>query len=595
MTDFNRCKKLFHKVIKSVYQDGLGVTWQKSITVIKRKMNLSPCHTRLFYDAKELKMQRDAKFQRDVKFSILVPLYNTPEKFLVEMIESVLAQTYSNWELCLADGSNLEHTDVERTCCKYVGKDRRIKYQKLDKNMGISCNTNACAEMASGDYICLLDHDDVLSPAALYENMKIICNSDVDVVYSDEATFKLKIKLAYCPNFKPDYSPDTLRSYNYICHFLVIERSLFKRVEGFKSEFDGSQDYDLILRLTEVARNIVHIPRILYFWRASENSTALDVAAKPYTMTAAKRAITEHLKRIGLKGLVVDSRIPTTYRVNYEISGDPLVSIIIPSSDHVDDLRKCVNSIIIKTTYKNYEIIIIDNNSKETRTFEYYNELRNNAKTNIITWEKEFNFSSINNFAFKHARGKYVLFLNNDTEVISNNWIEEMLMFAQREDVGAVGCMLYYPDNTIQHAGVVLGIGGVAGHIHKNFKRNEYGYMSRAAIAQNLSAVTAACMMVPRHVFEEIGGFDEGYRIAFNDVDFCMRIRKAGYLIVFTPYAELYHYESKSRGYEDTSEKKARFASEVNRFLKQWHKELNAGDPYYNPNLTLDREDFSLK
>ena len=543
----------------------------------------------------EAKLLRETRFSRDVRFSILVPLYNTPVEYLKAMIESVRAQTYQNWELCLADGSDAERGEVCKTCRKYARRDRRIKYQKLDRNLGISENTNACISMATGDYIGLFDHDDILHPCALYEDMKAICEQEADFVYTDENTFHETPADAYWPHYKPDYSPDTLRSYNYICHFTVFARSLLEQTGAFRKAFDGSQDYDLILRLTEKAKHIVHIPKVLYYWRSHANSTASDIAAKPYTMAAARKALAEHLERVGLKGEVSDSVIPSTYKIQYEIEGEPLVSIVIPTMDHVEDLRKCVDSIRNRSTWKRWEIIIVENNSREKATFAYYDELKDDSRISVVTWEKGFNFSGICNLGAARAKGDYILLLNNDMEVITPDWLEQMLMFAQRGDVGAVGAMLYYPDDTIQHAGVILGIGGVGGHSHKYFKRGDYGYASRLTIAQNLSAVTAACILMPRRVWEEVEGLDEGYAVAFNDVDLCLKIRKAGYLIVWTPYAELYHYESKSRGYEDSPEKQERFKGEIDRFLAKWRKELDAGDPYYNPNLTLIHEDFSFK
>ncbi|MGN1320794.1 MAG: glycosyltransferase family 2 protein, partial [Acutalibacteraceae bacterium] len=379
-------------------------------------------------------------------------------------------------------------------------------------------------------------------------------------------------------------------------HFTAFSRQLLDSVGYFNNEYDGSQDYDLILRLTEKAQNIVHIPKALYFWRSHKASVASDVSAKPYVIDSAKRAIKAHIERLGLSGSVEDSMVPTTYKIQYDINGNPLISIIIPNKDHINDLDKCLSSVYEKSTYKNFEIIIVENNSTEDKTFEYYKSIQNKYENlKVITWDKGFNYSAINNFAVKQAKGEYVLLLNNDIEVITPDWLEQMLMFAQRKDVGAVGAKLYYPDDTIQHAGVIVGLGGVAGHSHKYFDRTDPGYMARASIAQNLSACTAACLLVRKDVYNEVGGLDEGYAVAFNDVDFCMSIRKAGYLIVFTPFAEFYHYESKSRGIEDTAEKRARFNSEVFRFQDKWGAELKKGDPYYNPNLTLDSENFALK
>lgn len=592
MTFFQLARKGF----RCLHEHGWRYTWKRVKNWLKNRQDYVSVGNKPLFTEEELEKQRQEHFPKQVKFSIVVPLFNTPEKFLREMIQSVLDQTYADWELCMADGSDSEHRDVEKICRQYIKHDHRIKYQKLEKNLGISGNTNACLEMAEGDYIGLFDHDDLLHPAALHEVMCAVCEQGADFIYTDENTFHETPKDAFCPHFKPDYAPDTLRSYNYICHFTVFQKKLLKEAGAFRSEFDGSQDYDMVLRLTEYAHKIVHIPEILYYWRAHKNSVAESIGAKPYTLAAARSALQEHLKRIGLDGKVEDAKIPSTYRIRYEISGVPKISIVIPNMDHVVTLRTCIDSILTKTTYRNYEIIIVENNSVERNTFAYYEELKNDPRIHIATWKGIFNYSEINNFGVQQvATGDYLILLNNDIEVITPDWIEEMLMFAQRSDVGAVGAMLYYPDDTIQHAGVILGIGGVAGHAHKYLPRGSYGYMSRATIAQNLSAVTAACVMIPRHVWEEVNGLDASFAVAFNDVDLCMRIRKVGYLIVWTPYAELYHYESKSRGLEDTPEKQKRFEGEVHRFQERWKKELEAGDPYYNPNLTLDREDFSIK
>lgn len=549
-----------------------------------------------YISAQRREQEENAQFPKDIKFSVLVPLYNTPESFLKAMIESVQAQTYKNWELCLADGSDREHSFVGEICKKYADGDKRIKYEKLEKNLGISENTNACIRMATGEYIALFDHDDLLHPSALYEAMRAICEHGADFIYTDENTFSEEPRDAYNPHFKPDFSPDTLRSYNYICHLSVFSRELLDSVGYFRSEYDGSQDYDLILRLTEKAKKVFHIRKILYYWRAHKNSVAQDVGAKPYTVTAAKKALAAHLERCGLKGEVLDSSVPTTYHIKYEIDGNPLVSVIIPNKDHTDDLDICLKSLYEKSSYKNFEVIIVENNSTEKETFEYYEKIKQRYENlKVVIWTGIFNYSVINNFGVNYAKGEYILLLNNDVEIINGSCLEEMLMFAQRKDVGAVGAKLYYSDDTVQHAGVILGLGGTAGHAHKHFGRSHPGYMARASIAQNLSACTAACLMMRRDVFDEVGGLDESFEVAFNDVDLCMKIRKKGYLVVFTPYAELYHYESKSRGNDSTPEKLERFRGEIDRFKEKWQKQLDDGDPYYNPNLTLTRDDFSLK
>lgn len=562
---------------------------------IRRKLNRLVGGFTVRYKISDRRRKREASttFDKNVKFSVVVPLYNTPIKFLKEMIKSVQNQTYSNWQLCLADGSDNEHG--------YVGEyvlglgDDRICYKKLTENKGIADNTNECIALADGDFIALFDHDDLLHPSALFEMAKAI-EGGADFVYTDEVTFVGKTRNITIYNFKPDYSPDTLRSYNYICHFTAFSKQLLDVVGGFNKEYDGSQDYDLILRLTEKAKKIVHIPKAVYFWRSHKASVASDVSAKPYVVESAKKALKAHIERLGLSGRVEDAVVPTTYKIQYDIVGEPLVSIVIPNKDHTDDLEKCLASVYAKSSYKNFEVIVVENNSTEDETFKYYEQAKQKYDNlRVIVWESGFNYSAINNFAVKEAKGEYVLLLNNDIEVITPDWLEQMLMFAQRSDVGAVGAKLYYDDDTIQHAGVIVGLGGVAGHSHKGYARENPGYMARASIAQNLSACTAACLMIRKDVYDEVGGLEEGYAVAFNDIDFCMKIRVAGYLIVFTPFAEFYHYESKSRGDEDTPEKRARFNSEVFRFQERWGKELKAGDPYYNPNLTLDSEDFALR
>lgn len=543
-----------------------------------------------------LEEQRKAVFSKSPKFSVVVPLYNTPELYLRKMIESVLYQTYENLELCMADGSDKDHRYVRDICKEYRYYDKRIKYKKLRKNMGIADNTNACLEMTEGDYIVLFDHDDFLHPSALYENAKMIEEKQADFLYSDENTFHNTINDAFNPHYKPDFAPDTLRSNNYICHLTVFSRELYKKTGGFRRNFDGSQDYDMILRLTENAEKIVHIPKVLYYWRAHPASVAMNIHAKDYCITSARKALSEHLQRIGLKGQVENSRIISTYRIKYELNGMPLISIVIPNCEHKADLSKCLESIYEKTTYNNFEIVVVENNSSSEEIFAYYEKIqKEHFNLKVVKWEEHFNYAAINNFGVGYTTGQYLVLLNNDVEIITEDWLQEMLMYAQRPEVGAVGVKLFYPDGTLQHAGVFLGVGGVAGHCMKGMPGDGLGYFGRATFVQNVSCVTAACMMIRKDVFDEVGGFDEKYEVAFNDVDLCMRIRKAEYLIVFTPYANLYHYESKSRGNDEEPEKRARFVSEVKRFQTQWKKELLEGDPYYNPNLSLVKYDYSPK
>jgi len=589
--------RLFYLGLVHLRHCGSKETFRKTRAYLSRKKKMDQvAHSYVISDT-ERKRQRKMRFSQDITFSILVPLFNTPIQYLNEMIESVLAQTYSNWELCLADGSDDQHTEVMHICTSYAQKDKRIKYKRLTENLGISGNTNKCIDMSTGDYIGLLDHDDLLHPSALFEVMSVIESQKADFIYTDEATIDGDVSKIKIIHFKPDFAIDYFRSVNYICHFTCFRRDMLDQCGGFRSEYDGSQDFDLFLRLIEKAKKIVHVPKLMYYWRAHPLSVASETAdkVKPYAINAAKKAILNHLKRCGIEGEVDDSLMPTTYRVRYKLKGKPLISIVIPNKNETDTLRTCLNSIERLSTYENYEIVIVENNSTIPDIFSYYEELRSNNKIKVVEWDDSFNFSSICNYGVNYTSGDYLLFLNNDVEVISPDWLSEMLMFAQRDDIGAVGAKLYYPDDTVQHAGVILGLGGVAGHSHKYYPRSHAGYFMRLSTAQNFSSVTGACMMVPKKVFTEVGGFDDAYRIAFNDVDFCMRIRQKGYSIVFTPYAELYHYESKSRGYEDTPEKIRRFQGEMELFRSRWANELAAGDPYYNLNLTLEREDFSIK
>lgn len=557
--------------------------------------------TASFPNAEEAARQRETKFRRTVKFSILVPLYNTPEKFLRQAIDSVRAQTYGNWQLCLADGSDAEHGDVEQICREYASEDTRIYYRKLSANEGISGNTNACLSMAAGDYIALFDHDDVLHPSVLYEYMKVICDRGADYIYCDEATFKgnKTIDDMITLHFKPDFAPDNLRANNYICHFSAFDRKLLDGTELFRSAFDGSQDHDMILRLTSKAKCIVHVPKLLYYWRSHAGSVAADIGAKSYAIDAAKGAVAAHLREQGYKNFEITSTkaFETIFQIKYEIQDNPKVSIVIPNKDHIEDLKRCIESVLKKSTYDNYEIIVVENNSVTEEIFAYYKKIQAHPNIRVITYEGDFNYSRINNLGVSQAQGEYILLLNNDTQVITLDWIEEMLMYAQRDDVGAVGAKLYYEDRTIQHAGVVLGLGQhrTAGHSHYRVSSNNLGYMGRLCYAQNVMAVTGACLMMRKAVYDRLGGLDENFAVSLNDVDLCVRAWKAGYVNVFTPFAELYHFESVSRGLDDQGERAERYNKESEAFRRKWKEVLEAGDPYYNPNFSLDRSDFALK
>ena len=541
----------------------------------------------------ELEKQKNEKWKRKPLISIVVPVYNTPQVFLRQMIESVQNQSYSEWELCIGNASP-ENKEMKKILEEYKN-DARIKEVEIPENKGISQNTNRAMEIASGELIGLLDHDDLLAPNALYEIAKAVNEHlDAEVIYTDEDKVTTDLKEHFQPHLKPDFNLDLLRSNNYICHFFVASRDLIKRVGGFRPEFNGAQDYDLILRCTEQAKQIVHIPKILYHWRVHKASTADNPASKMYAFDAGKRAIGEHLVRCRTKGTVQHTKDLGFYRVKYEICGEPLVSIIIPNKDQSEALKKCLDSIREKTSYRNYEIIIVENNSEEPETFAFYKKIAG-EKIKVVTWEGEFNYSAINNFGVRHARGDYLLLLNNDVEIINGDWLTEMLSHCQRKEVGIVGAKLYYPDNTIQHAGIIIGIGGVAGSVFVGLPRAFSGYLHKASIQLDLSAVTAACMLVKRSVFEQVGGLEEKLKVAFNDVDFCLRVREKGYLVVYDPYAELYHYESKTRGAEDTKEKIRRFQTEIEYMRSHWIGLLKKGDPYYNCNLSLTKWDYSLK
>lgn len=556
--------------------------------------------TASFPTQEERRAQEEAVFARMVKISILVPLWNTPQDFLEEMTNSVIRQTYANWELCLADGSDDTHGYVGEYCRKLAERDERIVYRKLQKNEGIAGNTNQCLKLATGEYIGLFDHDDILHPCVLYEYVKAINEKNADYVYCDEATFKNgDINRMITMHFKPDYAIDNLRANNYICHFSVFSRALLDGTELFRTKFDGSQDHDMILRLTDNAKHIVHVPKLLYYWRSHAGSVAANINAKPYAIESARSAVADHLRKHGYSNFTITSTraFETIFKITYEIIGEPQISIVIANKDHTEDLRRCVTSIVEKSTWENYEIVIVENNSETKEIFSYYEELKNNPRIRVVMYEGAFNYSAVNNLGVKAAAGDYVLLLNNDTQVITVNWMEELLMYAQRADVGAVGGKLYYADKTIQHAGVVIGLGAhrTAGHVHYRQKRENLGYMGRLCYAQNMTAVTGACLMVKKSVYEQAGGLDESFAVSLNDVDFCLRLRKAGYLNVFTPFAELYHYESVSRGLDDRGEKAERYNQESARFREKWKEELAAGDPYFNQNFSLDKSDFSLR
>ncbi|MEG2595763.1 MAG: glycosyltransferase family 2 protein [Ruthenibacterium sp.] len=548
---------------------------------------------------KELREQRRQVFDTMPLISIIVPLYNTDIVYLRAMIKSVLQQSYQHFELVLVDASGPAYNNVANTVKKF--SDRRIVLCKLAQNAGIAANTNIGFGEATGDYIALLDHDDTLSPNALYEVICAINDKNADFIYSDEIILDDTMKKLGEYHFKPDFSPDTLRGCNYISHLSVFSRELLNAVGGDEhTEMNGAQDYDLILRLTEQAKHIVHIPKVLYYWRKHAASTANDISAKPYAIEAGACAVRAQLERLQIPGGVAslpDS--PGAYRIHYNLTAQPLITVLIPSMDHIDDLKRCLESLYHCAGYDNFEVIVIENNSQDPATLRFYEAVRRMYKNlRFVRYQGSFNFAAINNYGAKFARGEYLLLLNNDVQLLSGGFLREMLSYAQRADVGAVGAKLFYPDDTVQHAGVFIGIGGSAGHSHKGHPRTSGGDMYRLATTQNVSAVTGACLMVKKSLYTELGGLDAThFAIAYNDIDFCLRLRAKGLLNVMTPFATAYHFESKSRG-DDTKaggEKQARYEKEKAAFREKYADILQEGDPYYNPHLTLLYENYGYQ
>lgn len=543
----------------------------------------------------ELKIQRAHKWKRKPLISVVVPAYQTPEAFLRQLILCMQAQSYQNWELVIGNASP-DDEKMQSVILEYAKEDSRIQEVKIRKNLGIAENTNAALAAAKGEYVGFMDHDDLLEPDTLFEiARRIEKEPKLDVLYTDEDKVTTDLSEYFKPNLKPEFNLDLLRSNNYICHFFVVKKEIIQKVGGFRPEYNGAQDYDFIFRCTEQAKKIEHIPRVLYHWRTHSASTADNPISKLYAYEAGKKAIEGNLQRMGEQGTVTMRSDYGFYDVDYKLQGTPLVSILIPNKDQSDTLRTCIASIQKKCTYPAYEILVIENNSIEEATFSYYKELESQGIRVLHYPKAGFNYSAINNFGVKEAKGEYLLFLNNDMEVITPDFMEKMVSNLQRPQVGAVGAKLYYPDNTVQHAGIIIGIGGIAGHAFLGLARGRSGYLHKASLQMNVSAVTAACMMTKKEVFEKIGGFEEELSVAFNDVDLCLRIGKAGYKIVYNPHVELYHYESKSRGAEDDEKKVRRFQSEIEFMRSRWIGLLKAGDPCYNPNLTLASWNYGLR
>ena len=600
-----RARELAGYAVQLARDEGLGTMLRRGAGFARRR--LLGKRARYLPAKKVLAAQRAEMMGRTAEtcglpgISILTPLYNTPEQYLREFLDSFLAQTAPNGQLCLADASDAAHPEVGRIVEEYRAKNQRIVYKKVE-NRGIAANTNAAAALADGEYLALADHDDLLAPHAMYAMGRAILQLRAEgkpdgFLYSDEALFTKSMRRPRVAHFKPDFAPDYLLCCNYICHLAVFRRTLYEQLGGERPECDGSQDHDLFLRLAERVGGAAHLPQVLYYWRVHAGSTSGGAEAKPYVAAAAKRALADHLARTGRAGTVEDGLFPSTYRVRWEIEGEPKVSILIPNKDHTEDLEKCLHSIWTRTAWDNYEVIVIENNSADPATFAYYKQAqRRYDGLRVVRYPgRGFNFSAINNFGRRAASGKYLLLLNNDVEVLDGDWLTELLrQCAHKGGAAACGAMLYYPDGTIQHAGVVTGLGGYAGHSHKYQRRGGSGYLFRAATVQDFSAVTGACLLVSARAWDAVGGLDEKFAVAFNDVDFCLRLREKGLRIAWTPYAALYHYESKSRGGDEKDPAKAaRFAAEQKRLYAVHGRDNILDDPYYSPHLTRDREDFS--
>ena len=556
--------------------------------------------------AEELQDQRQHKFDYNPVFSVVVPLYNTPEKFLTELICSFLAQTYPHWQLCLGDGSPKK--GLEDVVAKACGgqMDDRIVYSFLGENTGIAGNTNAALKLATGDFIAFCDHDDLVTPDAMYYLAKAYNDDpEVEAIYSDEDKIDMEGKTYFLPHFKSDFNIDLLCSHNYITHLFAVRDELVRESGGIDPDFDGAQDHDFDLRIVEKCSNIYHIPRVLYHWRCHPDSTADHPEAKMYAYENGRRAVENHYKRLGIPATVdLDTHLGY-YRTHYHWPNEPLLSIVIPNMNHMEDLKACIDSIAGHSSYKNIEFVIVENNSTDADIRKYYSELMERKDYSFRVWDYtadhpdtrgHFNFSSLVNYGVKNSQGEYILLLNNDTRMINEDAIAEMMGFAQRSDVGAVGPRMYYGNNTIQHAGLILGLGGVANSAFLGCGREQVGYFYRSTCVQDMSALTGACLLTSKANYVRVGGFDETLAVSFNDVDYCLRLGHEGLLCVYTPFSEWYHLESVSRGYDFLDEdKERRMKAETDMFMLKWGDLVEKGDPYYNPNLSLKKFDYSFK
>ena len=536
-----------------------------------------------------------SEFKHKPIISIIVPVYNIESSYLDKCVQSVLNQIYPNWELCMYDDASTCAATIE--CLKkWKNTDSRIHIEYGLHNQHISLASNHAISMATGEYIALLDNDDELAPTALYEVVKVLNeHTNIDFIYSDEDLISQDGE--YCnPHFKSDLNIELLLCHNYITHFAVIRKSIGDSISWFRMGYEGAQDHDLFLRIVEQTANVYHITKILYHWRQLPSSTSLNYSGKSYADIASRKALRDYATRNAIDAEVEPGPGNGAYRFKRAIHTSGVVSIIIPFKDQINMLTACIQSILQKSGYEQFEILLISNNSSEKKTFEYLEHIQTvDPRIKVYEYNMPFNYSAINNWAVQQSKGEFILLLNNDIEAISANWLQSMIEHIQCDKVGAVGAKLIYKDRTIQHAGVIIGIGGIAGHSHRHFPADTNGYYYRPSATQHLSAVTGACMLTKRSVWDMVGGLDENlFKIAFNDIDYCLKVRKAGFDIVYTPYAELFHYESKSRGYEDTPEKIERFTRETKHLQDKWLTHL-VDDPYYNPNLTREREDFSLK
>lgn len=565
------------KALIIMKEKGPNILFRKLSTKIYFNLRYQMWVRRQIPDNEELERQKRQKFAIMPLISIIVPTFNTPAVYLEQMIKSVINQTYSNWELCIADGS--DHEDTREILHFYKDTNKKINIKILEKNYGISGNTNEAISMARGEYIALFDHDDLLTPDALYEIVKgINTNNEPDFLYTDEDKVDATGFKFFDPHFKPGFAPDTLRSYNYICHLSVFRKSILKEIGLFRRDYDGSQDYDMILRLTEKANNIIHIPKILYHWRVHSDSVAFNPEVKLYAYDAAKKAINQHLKRVNISGKVMDGKTLGSYKIEYEIQEKPLISIIIPYEDRYDMMIQCINSIISKTAYDNYEIIIIGNIHETHDFIESFDSCDYVSRIKEYKWSHDFNYSTIYNYGISVSEGKHIILFHQNVKIITDKWIEELLMYSQREDIGAVGSLVYDSNDRVIHAGVMVESDGRIIMPNKGLVKGESGYFSRLCVVQNLSAVISPCMMIKRSVYDEIGKFDSEFKSFYRDIDFCIRARKKGYLINFTPFVEAYYYEGK--GYKQSEIKEER-----EMFKKKWKD--NYKDFYYNKNLTL--------